>query len=75
MGTVNQIFSGIRSFFKRKDKPKENIKTINQVNEMPELNAARNKRYTPRGKGKSRPVSTGASVIKMAIRCNKTYIN
>lgn len=75
MRTLNKIFSGVKSFFKRKDKPKENIKMINQVNEVPELNASRRIRYTPRGKGKFRPVGIGNSVFKMSRRCTKSYIN
>lgn len=77
MGTINKIAQGIRSLFKRKDKPKENIKMINQVNEIPELNASRkaHKKHRLSGGGNNRPVSVGASVIKMARRCNKKYLN
>jgi hypothetical protein len=72
------MVSGVKSFFKRKDKPKENIKTINQINEVPELNASRrswkkHRRYG--GTNGEMPKPVGNSVFKFSKRCTRSYIN
>lgn len=77
MGTLNKIFTGVKDFFKRKDKPKPNIKMINEVNALPEIvKAARPKykRYRIKGAGKRKPVSLGVSPFKFSRCCSKDWL-